>query len=217
MKTTLTKFASLAAGLLMMTPAAAMAADRTTDADGPWQLRVRALVISPDEEATIETIGGNADISTTVVPELDISYFFSDNFAAELILATTPHDVTAVGTSLGDVDLGKVWLLPPTLTFQYHFAPHSNFRPYVGAGINYTIFYGGDSGAVVDVDYDDSLGWALQAGVDIDMGDTYFLNFDVKKLFLGTDVTVNAGGGTVLGADVDIDPWVFGVGVGRRF
>ncbi len=217
MTSTFKKLAALTVGALMLTPAAALAGERTTSAEGPWQLRVRALSIMPDEDATIATIGGEADISNTIVPELDISYFLSDHFAVELILATTKHDVAAKGTTLGDVDLGDIWLLPPTLTAQYHFAPYSNVRPYVGAGINYTIFYGGDSGAVVDVDYDNGFGWALQAGIDFDLGDTYFANIDVKKVFLGTDVTVNAGGGTIIPADVDIDPLIIGVVVGRRF
>ena len=185
--------------------------------EDPWLIRVRAIDVVPDESATIKAIGGDAKISNQIVPELDISYFFSENIAAELILATTPHDVTATGTALGNVDLGDVWLLPPTLTLQYHFSPRATIRPYIGAGINYTIFYNEDPGAVVDVDYDNSVGWALQAGADIPVGDTYFLNFDVKKVFLGTDVTVNAGAAGSVGADVDIDPWIFGVGVGRRF
>ncbi len=216
MKPTVTKIASILIGAIMLTPAAAFAGERTTSYESPWQLRVRALSVMPDESAEIGTIGGDVDISNTIIPELDISYFFSDHFAVELILGTTKHDVEAVGTALGDVDLGNIWLLPPTLTAQYHFAPHSNLRPYIGAGVNYTMFYGGDSGAVTDVDYDNGFGWALQAGIDVDLGDKYFANFDVKKIFLDTDVTVNASG-TILPAAVDIDPLIVGVGVGRRF
>jgi len=150
------------------------------------------------------------------VPELDISYFFTENIAAELILATNSHDVSVSGTTLGEVDLGNVSLLPPTLTLQYHFAPRASFRPYVGMGVNYTMFYDNDPGQAVSVNYDNGFGVALQAGADIPVNDTYFFNVDVKKLFLSTDVTVDAGVATV-GADVDINPWIVGVGVGRRF
>jgi len=202
-----------ATGLSLANAGSALA----SDVEDPWLVRVRAINVMPDESATIQAIGGDAEISNQLVPELDISYFFAENFAAELILATTPHDVAATGTALGDVDLGDVWLLPPTLTLQYHFSPRASIRPYVGAGLNYTIFYNEDPGAAVGVDYDNSLGYALQAGADIPIGDTYFANIDVKKLFLSTDVTVNAGAAGTVGADVDIDPWIIGVGVGRRF
>ena len=186
------------------------------DVEDPWLIRLRMIDVIPDESADIDIIGGDAKISDQIVPELDISYFFTENVAAELILATNPHDVSVTGTSLGDVDLGDVTLLPPTLTLQYHFAPRASFRPYVGAGVNYTMFYDNDPGDAVSVNYDNSFGFALQAGADIPVNDTYFFNVDVKKLFLSTDVTVDAGVATI-GADVDINPWILGVGVGRRF
>lgn len=186
--------------------------------ESPWQFRLRGIVVTPDESADIEAIGGDASISTTIVPEFDISYFFDENWSLELILATTKHDVEAVGTSAGDIDLGHVWLLPPTLTGQYHFTG-GDFIPYVGAGLNLTLFYGVDEGPVADdVDYDTSVGYALQAGFDFMLNDKWFLNADVKKLFLSTDATVNATTalGATVGADVDINPWIIGFGVGVK-
>ena len=122
-----------------------------------------------------QTIGGDVDISTAVVPEFDITYFFTENWSAELILATTKHDVTALGTAAGDIDLGHVWLLPPTLTMQYHFNGEL-LRPYLGAGINYTLFYNVDEGPVADdVDYDNALGFAFQLGCDIDLNEKWFI------------------------------------------
>ena len=183
-----------------------------------WQFRLRAVVVAPDESATIEAIGGDVDISTTVIPELDITYFFTKNIAAELILGTTKHDVKAVGTAVGDIDLGSVWLLPPTLTAQYHFII-DDFKPYLGAGINYTIFYNSDEGPVAnEVSYDNSVGFTLQAGMDYNITEKWFLNVDVKKLFLNTDATVNATTalGATVGADVDINPWLIGLGFGYR-
>jgi len=189
---------------------------QAAEGDSPWLIRGRAVWVQPDESASISAIGGDADIDASVVPELDITYFFTDNIAAELILAVTPHDVTATGTALGNVDLGDVLLLPPILLAQYHFIPDGQFRPYVGAGINYTIFFSEDApgGTVTNIDYDNSVGWALQAGVDYDLGNGWLLNADVKKLFLSTDVSINNG---AILADVDIDPWLIGFGVGYRF
>jgi outer membrane protein len=184
-----------------------------------WQARLRGVVVAPDESADIEAIGGDVDISTAVIPELDFTYFFTENIAAELILGTAKHDVKAVETAAGDIDLGNVWLLPPTLTVQYHFTG-MELKPYVGAGINYTIFYGIDEGPVADaVQYDNAVGFALQGGLDYPLNDKWFLNLDVKKIFLSTDATVfaNTALGAVVGADVKINPWLIGLGVGMKF
>jgi outer membrane protein len=184
-----------------------------------WQARFRVITIVPNESATIETIGGDVEISTAVVPELDFTYFFNENWSAELILGTAKHDVKAVSTAAGDIKLGDVWLLPPTLTLQYHFATEG-FRPYLGAGLNYTIFYGADSGDVADdVSYDNSVGFAFQGGFDIDLDEKWFLNLDAKYILLSTDATVDATTalGATVGADVDINPLIIGVGVGMRF
>ncbi|MBR9854424.1 MAG: OmpW family protein [Algicola sp.] len=196
----------------------AVAQDAPADDSGKWQFRLRGIVVTPDESADIEAIGGDVDISTAVVPEFDITYFFDDNWSLELILGTTKHDVEAIGTAAGDIDLGHVWLLPPTLTAQYHFTG-GDLVPYIGAGPNLTLFYGVDEGPVADdVDYDTAVGFALQGGFDFMLNDKWFLNFDVKKLFLNTTATVNATTalGATVEADVDINPWIFGVGVGIK-
>ncbi|NVN18621.1 outer membrane beta-barrel protein [Muricauda sp. HICW] len=196
----------------------AMAQDAPADNSGKWQFRLRGIVVAPDESADIEAIGGNVDISTSIVPEFDITYFFDDNWSMELILGTTKHDVKAVETAVGEIDLGHVWLLPPTLTGQYHFTG-GNLVPYVGAGVNLTLFYGVDEGPTVDdIDYDTAVGFALQGGFDYMLNDKWFLNFDVKKMFLNTTATVDATTalGATVGADVDINPWIFGFGVGIK-
>lgn len=182
-------------------------------------VHVVQILVEPSEDAEISPIGGDADIDEQFVPEVDFSYFITDNIALELIAAVTPHDVTAEGTAIGNVDLGDVWLLPPTLTVQYHMLPKNRISPYVGAGINYTHFFNDDipnGGPVTSIDYDDSVGVAIQAGVDYFVSDNFFLNFDVKKVFINTDVTLQTGLGPVT-ADVNIDPWIVGVGVGYKF
>ncbi|WP_222984518.1 OmpW/AlkL family protein [Flagellimonas meishanensis] len=213
------KAVTIALAFLMGFANLTLAQDDTSDSNGSkWQFRLRGIVVAPDESADIEAIGGDADISTAFVPELDISYFFDENWSVELILATAKHDVTAVGTAVGDIDLGHVWLLPPTLTGQYHFTG-GDFVPYLGAGVNFTIFYGVDEGPTADdVDYDSALGFALQGGFDFMLNDKWFLNVDLKKLFLNTTATVNATTalGATVDADVDINPWIFGFGVGVK-
>ncbi|QRM90879.1 outer membrane beta-barrel protein [Lacinutrix sp. WUR7] len=183
-----------------------------------FQLRVRALAVVANESATIDAIGGDVKIKNDYVPELDLTYFFTKNIAAELILATTQHDVKAISTAAGDIPLGDVRLLPPTLTVQYHFDSEM-VHPYVGAGVNYTLFYDENSGPVADkVEYDNAFGFAFQLGFDFDITDKWFVNLDAKYLLLNTDVTVDATTalGAKVGADVDINPFIAGVGIGYR-
>ncbi len=226
--------------LLLLAGLAPMVAPAAQADDNPWQVRARIIGVMPDESGDLSAGGtglpGNVEIGDQYVPELDITYFFTDAISAELILGVTPHDVEATGVTVGtafgpaDVDLGDVWLLPPTLTLQYHFNNSSNFTPYVGAGVNATFFFNEDEGPVADsIDYDPSIGPALQVGFDYDMDGEeggWLFNFDVKKVWINTDVTVDLTSalGETLGAsevlvdaDVDIDPLIVGVGFGYKF
>lgn len=179
-----------------------------------WQIRLRALAIIPNEGDNLP--GAEVQIDEAYVPELDFTYFFTKHWAAELILATANHDVDLKnGPSLGDV-----WLLPPTLNVQYHFYA-GDLKPYVGAGVNYTIFYGEDEGDILDMDYDNSFGVSFQGGLDYFLNDKWFINVDVKYLILSTDVKATLlafeNNPTVVPVDVDIDPLIVGLGVGFRF
>ena len=183
------------------------------DAKERFMIRARLINLSPDESSSTN-IGGNVTADDAFAPEVDFTYFFTDHIAAELIAATTKHDMGAANTSLGNLDLGDVWALPPTLTAQYHFNPHGQVRPYVGAGLGYVIWYNEDSGQVSSIDYDNGIAYAAQAGVDIGLDEHWALNADVKKIWHNVDASINGGAVT---ADVDLDPWVFGVGVAYRF
>jgi outer membrane protein len=178
-------------------------------------IRARGIAVVPDESSTVTPIGGEVKIDNAVAPELDLSYFFTENLALEVIAATTKHDARASGTSLGNLDLGEFWILPPTLLAQFHL-PLGNFKPYIGAGVNYTITYGEDAagGPVDDLDIDNGFGWAAQIGVDYMLDEHWLINADIKKLWLNLDAKVNNGAAR---ADIDVDPWIFGIGVGYRF
>ncbi|EIL96220.1 Outer membrane protein W [Rhodanobacter thiooxydans LCS2] len=148
-------------------------------------------------------------VSSKTIPEVDISYFFSPNIAAELIL-TYPqkHDVYLSGAKIGTFKH-----LPPTLTLQYHFMPAAQVSPYLGAGVNYTnissvnLLNGAGS-----LDHH-SFGLALQAGVDFKIDKNWSLNLDVKKVRIRSDVRVS---GAKVSA-IKVDPLLIGVGVGYRF
>ena len=194
---------------------------QTEESKSPWMVRVRLLAVEPDDSSSdITLIGGKAGVDNALTGDVDFTYFFTDNVAAELTLAVSEHDVRAKNTALSSVDLGEVKLLPPTLTLQYHFMPDGKIRPYIGAGVNYTVFFDEDPGAratVSSTDYDNAFGYALQAGFDVGINEHLFLNFDVKKIWLETDVTATVLGTGKVKTDVDIDPWLFGVGIGYRF
>ncbi len=174
-----------------------------------FQVRARAIQVRPDEDSKV-SIGGKVSADNDVVPEVDLTYFLTNELALELIAATSKHDL---GHSSG-LDLGSAWALPPTLTLQYHFRPQASFSPYVGAGVNYTMFYNEKSGAVPDLDVGNGFGWALQAGADYWINENWGINVDVKKIFVDVDATLANG---AVRANVDVDPWVIGTGVSYRF
>lgn len=186
---------------------------------GTFMVRVRAIgVIPEDNSSSISTIGGHVTATAQAAPEVDLSYFLTDNIALELIAASTRHDIKATGTKVGDIDVGNVWALPPTLTLQYHFMPHAAFSPYVGVGLNVTFWYGASAAnpPVTHLSVGNNVGPALQAGVDYNFSGHWFLNADVKQIFLNTDAHIDALGTTVK-ARTSLDPLVVAMGIGYRF
>ncbi|WP_144112453.1 OmpW/AlkL family protein [Paraburkholderia sp. BCC1886] len=177
---------------------------------GDVLVRLRAISIVPQASTTgtLSTLG--VDVNNATVPELDFTYMIRDNIGVELILGTSRHQVTSDIGSLGGVNV-----LPPTLLLQYHFNHAGRVRPYVGAGLNYTLFYNNGlqaGGQPVSIG-NHSFGPALQAGVDVQVTKSLFVNADIKKIWMHTDASL---GGQPLGR-LSIDPLVVGFGVGMRF
>ena len=180
--------------------------------DSPWLVRARAVHIDPADKS--DPVGGTGasnrlHVSDKWIPEVDIAYFFTPHWAAELIL-TYPqkHTVTLDGASIGTFKH-----LPPTLTAQYHFLPGAGIDPYVGAGVNYTLLSNVkllNGGARLD---HDSVGLALQAGADFRIDDRWSFNVDVKKVQIRSDVEI----GGARASRVKVDPLLVGVGLGYRF
>ncbi|MYM95050.1 OmpW/AlkL family protein [Duganella vulcania] len=189
-----------------------VAASSVMAEETPWLVRVRAVHLdTADKSDPVGGVGASdrLTVSNKTIPEFDVSYFFSPNLAAELIL-TYPqkHDV-----SLDGAKIGTFKHLPPTLLLQYHFVNSTPFKPYLGAGVNYTTMskvdlLGGKGGLEHD-----SFGLALQAGVDYAIDKKWSLNFDVKKAQIRSDVFIS--GAKV--SRVKVDPLMVGVGVGYRF
>ncbi len=225
--------------LLVLALAAAFAPVLAHAEAGDWVVRARVVNINPDEDsklgkmvnrnvADVMTPGAELSVDSNTIPEFDISYYITKNIAAELILATgSKHDVSIKGdanSTVGNQLLGSVDVLPPTLTVQWHFNPDQTIDPYVGAGVNYTAFLDRKlnirknalAGSKIKVD-SDSWGYALQAGVDINLKDGWLINADVKYVTLDTDVKLKVGGNWTKIDSLDIDPWVFGIGIGKKF
>ena len=171
----------------------------------PWMVRVHALSL---DSANKDSTGLDLTVNNKVFPEVDISYFFSPNVAAELVL-TYPqkHTVKAGGT-----EIGSLKHLPPTLSMQYHYTELGAFKPYAGVGLNYTRFSGVNLPAGVEIDKN-SFGLAVGAGFDYEIQKNIYLNVDVKKVQIKT--TVSAGGNEL--GDFKVDPLLVGVGIGWRF
>lgn len=207
-KTTISK---LALGLLVALSFNAIAQEN------PWMVRVRATNLNWENgqsTATIQAGGSGLDVNAKdkTIPEIDITYFFSKNIAAELVL-TYPQrvDVRSYSTSLGTVTA-----LPPTLLAQYHFTQFGPLKPYVGAGINYTRFGSRNLGSSNQYSVEkSSVGYAAQIGADYMLTKNWGINLDVKYLQIETDVIVNASGASA--GVLKLSPIATSVGVTYKF
>jgi outer membrane protein len=200
-------FSALAVAIVTTLPLASQAQAQ----EAPWLVRVRAVNL---DSANKDSTGLNLSINDKVIPEIDVSYFFTPQIAAELVL-TYPQKQTirSNGTDIGDLKH-----LPPTLLAQYHFTSTGMFKPYVGAGVNYTRFSNvsftpATQAALHPTLSKNSFGPALQVGFDCELAKNTYFNFDVKKVHIRTDVSSS---GTKVGT-FKVDPWLIGVGIGRRF
>ena len=199
------KLIAIAAAALSLIGGAAQAQQQD------WLVRARAVHL---DSANKDSTGLGLSVNDKWIPEVDISYFITPNIAAELIL-TYPqkHDLRSNGTKIGSLKH-----LPPTLSLQYHFAPQAQFRPYVGAGLNYTNFSSVKFDAAVVTALHPSIknnswGLSVQAGFDYMLDKNWSLNVDVKKVQISTKVYSS---GTDVGK-FKVDPLLIGVGVGYRF
>lgn len=196
--------------------------------EGDFIVRAGAAVVAPNEDSSTVRIDGvgvpgtKATVNNDTQLGLTFAYMLTDHVGVELLAATPfKHSIGLKGLDPAvDGKLASAKHLPPTLTLQYFpLDSGSKWQPYVGAGINYTTFFEEDSTGVLpltDVKLDDSWGLALQVGTDYMLTDRVMLNAALWYLDIDTKATANLGASRVA-VDVDIDPWVFMVGVGYRF
>lgn len=192
--------------------------------DGDWILRARVINVDPNESSDeIGDFGSRVAVDSATTLEVDATYNFTKRLGIEVIAATTGHDLSARGGALAGASLGSVKVLPPTAVLQFHPLPGGLFDFYFGAGINYTIFYSYDLSSdlaglgVTDIKFDNSFGLAGDIGINFNLGHHLLINADVKYIQISTDADIKVGSSTLDSVSVDIDPWVFGAGVGWRF
>ena len=236
------RLTALAAGIALAAIAgaasAATAADGfNTNMAGHFTLTTRITDVSSDAKNAIKVAangvdtGLKVDVSDSVVPTVGIDYYFTNNVSAELILGSSFHSIKAkgvtaiptavpAGTAINE-KIQSTWTLPPTLTAKYHFAPNSQFNPYVGAGVGAILFFGGGGKNGFKVKLPANAGLVLQAGLDVATQGPWSVNVDVKKEFFNTKAKVNAANDPLapvdLNSSVDLDPWIVSVGVGYKF
>lgn len=199
----------MAALALAMVPAVAEAGDN----NGNFMVRVQGTYVNfNDDSSAVGTLPGALDLDNEFIPTATLTYFVNKNIGVELFCCFAK--LQADHNVLGEV--ADFWVFPPALTLQYHFDPMGGVKPYLGAGIQYILPFSEDGkGALAGqkVEVDDALGFTLQAGVDIEVGQGWYLNADVKKTWIEHTVSVN----DVDQFDLGIDPWIFSVGLGYRF
>ncbi|MCG7541263.1 OmpW family protein [Pseudoalteromonas sp. CO348] len=194
-----------------------------------FSVNVGAINVNPDNSASAidqdNSLGLVADSNTQLGITLD--YHYSDNIVFELVAATPfSHTVDGAG-GLAGAEIADIKHLPPTLLAQYHFFDASaKFRPFIGAGLNYTVFFDEEPSAAlkatlntndVEVDLDSSFGIALQIGFNYDLNEKWGLHGMISKIDINTDATVYANGVKALTSDVELDPVVAMFGVKYKF
>jgi outer membrane protein len=217
------KRALLAAGITLLTLSA------QAHKAGDWIVRAGAAVVDPDESSSVLKTSGAGNLAGTGVGVdsgtalgLTVAWMVTDSIGIELLAATPfEHDLSAQGVI---DDLGSIKHLPPTLSVQYYFLPGSEVRPYAGIGVNYTTFFseslsGGAKSALgaSNLKLDDSVGLAAQLGVDWQISDRWLVNAAVWHIDIGTDASLETTAVGRVKVDVDIDPWVYMVGLGYKF
>jgi len=198
---------------------------------GDFFTRVGVAKVEPkSDNGSLADGAFDVDVQDDSAFAFTLGYRFTDKLGVELLAAEPfDHDVY-----LNDANLASTDHLPPTFSLQYHFLPDGAFQPYVGLGLNATIFFSEDVDQALidtvealnpgldvtgaDLDLDTSFGIAAQVGADYILNENWTINFDVRWINIETDaeLTVDPVGTLDLGT-VEIDPWVYGINVGYKF
>lgn len=206
---------------------------------GDFILRSGAATVSPDVNSStlalgdVTLAGTAADVKNGTALSLIGTYMLNNHWGLEVVAATPfSHDLKVSG--LGETfDLGETRHLPPTVLLQYYpLAPSSRVQPYVGVGLNYTVFFDEEIAAdandvfaalgatgKAELSLKNSSGVAAEVGADIAFGadDRWLFNVALWWMDIDTKARVKVPGVGVVTADVALDPLVYTAGFGYRF
>ncbi|WP_299734331.1 OmpW family outer membrane protein [uncultured Endozoicomonas sp.] len=198
---------------------------------GDYIVRGGLATVSPNVDSGnlyangAEQSNSTVDLNSNTQVGLTLTYMIQDNIGVELLAATPfSHKLKGKGGIAGLGEFAKTKHLPPTLSVQYYpMSKESSFQPYVGAGLNYTVFFDeefikGNEGSFKSLELDDSLGLTAQAGFDYQIDESWSLNAAVWYMDIDTTGTFKSiDGSTNYKIDVEIDPWVYMAGVAYKF
>lgn len=200
---------------------------------GAWVVRVGATEVSPDDSSDVVSLNNDGGaffgassgvgVDSNTQLGLNIQYMLNEKWGLELLAATPfQHEITGTG-SISGVPIGETKHLPPTFSLVYYFNSAS-FKPYIGAGLNYTIFFDEEVSSTLagaynatDLELDDSFGIALQVGFDFDLGNRWFFNGSLRWINIETDAAIALAGGGEVTTSVDINPYVYTLSLGYDF
>lgn len=192
-----------------------------------FTVKLGPAFVQPNHDSSRLGDISNSSVSVESAETLGITfdYQFAPNWSAEFLgIIPTKHDIDGKGSLANVGEIADVKVLPPTLTLKYHINNSSAFKPFIGAGINHTLFFdkdvtSGTDGALsgdTKLKVDNSWGLALQAGFDFDLGNNWLLSSSVWYIDVDADASLNTGD-VQRDIDIDIDPWVIMLGIGKRF
>lgn len=195
---------------------------------GDILIRGGVTMVSPDSgKSAVLLAGADSGLALSVDDNaqlgLNFVYFFDNNWAIELLAATPfDHDIKL---HAGDVTttLADTKQLPPTLSALYYFDTGSVIKPYVGLGINYTIFFDNSftdtysAAGFSDLELDNSFGYSMQIGVDYEIDKSWSVNASARYIDISTDATFAVGGDNIGSSSVDVNPMVYSVMLGYKF
>lgn len=214
-------------GIVLAISAALLALPMTASAYNAGDKLVKFGAASVNPESTSDGLDQNANAMVSADDEVQFgisgTYMVSDKLGIELLAASPfKHELTGKG-DLAGADIGTIKHLPPTLSAQYYFmGSQNNFKPYVGAGLNYTIFFSEDVGSDLSANYsdlelDDSVGLTAQIGFDYQLNSKWMVNASAMYADIDTTATLKGSGVDTLTVDYDLDPVVYRLNVGYKF
>ena len=220
-------------GLLPLLALVTVSTNAFAHEKGDWIIRGGVANVAPDASSSPLVLDGTvigqseADVKDNFQLGLTFTYMLTNNLGVQ-VLASTPfkHDITADTGSLGlgTIDAGETKHLPPTVSLHYFpMNSSSRWQPYIGAGVNYTLFFQEDVDSELEgvlgsgeLTLDDSVGLSLQAGLDYKLSDNLLVNFDVWYVDIDTEAEFEFANNRIT-TNVDIDPFVYMLSIGWTF